>query len=45
MKKLGLLALEGMADKLEYPSERKEDRGIKPQPVENEAGKEERERK
>ncbi len=45
MKKFGFLALEGVADKLEYPSQQEKDRGVKPQPVEEDTGKKEHERK
>jgi hypothetical protein len=45
VKKFGFFALEGMADELQYPSQQEENRGVNPQPVEEDTGKDEHERK
>lgn len=45
MKKFGFLAFEGVADELQHPAQQEKDRGVKPQPVEENTGKEEHERK
>jgi hypothetical protein len=38
VKKFRFFTLEGMADELEYPSEQEQNRGIKPQAMEQDTG-------
>jgi hypothetical protein len=45
VKEFGLFTLEGMADQLEYPSEQEENRGVKPQPMEEDTGNKKHARK
>ena len=45
MKKLGLFALEGVANKLEHPSHHEKHKRINPQPVNENASKKQRKRK
>ncbi len=45
MQEFGCFALKDMADELEDPSQEEENRSVTPQPVEEDAGQEDDERK
>ena len=45
MKKFWFFALEGVADELQHPSQDEEDCGVAPEPMEENAGQEDDERK